>query len=277
MARVALAAALAWLAARPEATLLWVTRGATGPGVLRPAGAAAWGLWRSVRRERPELKLRLIDLDPAEAGEVLARLGVGDEQERAHRGGRVLVPRLERAAEGVARGFDPAGVVWLAGGAGQIGRVLARVLVERHGVRHLLITGREARGAEVFAALEASGVSVVYLRCDASDSAAVRRVVAGLERPLVGVFHLAGVLDDGVIEQLTEQRLARVMAAKVDGAWHLHAATLAAPLVAFVVVSSLSGWLGGAGQANYAAANAALDGLAASRRCCRRRWEAGRS
>ena len=103
VARVALAAALAWLAARPEATLLWVTRGATGPGVLRPAGAAAWGLWRSVRRERPELKLRLIDLDPAEAGEVLARLGVGDEQERAHRGGRVLVPRLERAAKAPTR------------------------------------------------------------------------------------------------------------------------------------------------------------------------------
>jgi len=95
----------------------------------------------------------------------------------------------------------------------------------------------------------------------------VRSVLSGIaaERPLTGVFHLAGALDDGIVPALTGERLERVLRPKVDGACHLHELTSDRDLAAFVLFSSAAG-LGSPGQANYAAANVFLDGLAAERR-----------
>ncbi|MEU2299808.1 type I polyketide synthase [Streptomyces antibioticus] len=166
----------------------------------------------------------------------------------------------------------PDGTVLITGGTGALGRLVAHRLVTRHGVRHLLLTGRrgpDAPGAEALAAeLGALGAEVTLAALDTGDADAVAALIAAVpgDRPLTAVVHAAGVLDDTVLTSLTPERLAGVAQPKAEGAWHLHRATEHLDLSAFVLFSSAVGVLGNPGQGNYAAANAQLDALARYRR-----------
>ena len=263
-----------------DTSVAWLTSGAvaTGPeeGVSGLSRAPLWGLVRSARAEHPDRRLQLVDVDapPAEAALLGQLLSTQAEPELALRHGSVLAPRLARAGAGAGepRRLDAGGTVLITGGAGELGRELARHLVDRHGVRHLLLTSRRGLATpgapELVAELQALGAETVQVvSCDVSDRDAVRSVLSGIaaDRPLTGVFHLAATLDDGIVPALTGERLERVLRPKVDGAWHLHELTADQDLAAFVLFSSVAG-LGGAGQANYAAANVFLDALAAERR-----------
>ena len=165
-----------------------------------------------------------------------------------------------------------AGTVLITGGTGMAGSALARHLVAHHGVRNLVLlsrSGPDAPGsAELVAELEAAGARVQVVACDAADRAALAEVIAAIpaQRPLSGVIHAAGVLDDAVVTSLTPERVDAVLRAKVDAAWNLHELTRDLDVSAFVMFSSMAGLVGSSGQGNYAAANSFLDGLAAHRR-----------
>ncbi|WP_235209314.1 KR domain-containing protein, partial [Streptomyces rimosus] len=136
---------------------------------------------------------------------------------------------------------------------------LARHLVAERGVRHLLLASRsgpDAPGAEELRAeLAAQGAEVTIVAGDVAGREAAAGIVASVPaaHPLTAVIHTAGVLDDGVVASLTPERLSAVLRPKVDAAWHLHEATKDLDLADFVMYSSVSGILGGAGQGNYAA------------------------
>jgi len=167
--------------------------------------------------------------------------------------------------------IDRDGTALITGGTGGLGALVARHLVVGHGVRSLLLAsrrGEQAPGAaQLRGELESLGARVRIAACDVSDRGAVEDLLGLVpgEFPLSAVVHAAGVIDDGVLESLTPERIDRVLAPKVAGAWHLHELTRDLDLEAFVLFSSFAGTLGAPGQGNYAAANAFLDALAAYR------------
>ncbi|MFJ2782103.1 type I polyketide synthase [Kitasatospora sp. NPDC087315] len=277
----ALALVQRWLSDERFASsrLVFVTRGAvaTAPDedVPDPAHAALWGLIRSAQTEEPD-RFVLVDLDadPESLRALPAALASGEPQS-AVRAGAVLAPRLARVpadAPAAPPRFDPDGTVLITGGTGTLGALAARHAVTEYGVRHLLLVGRRglaAEGAkELRSELTAAGASVTVAACDVADRESLADLLARVpaEHPLTAVIHTAGVLDDGVVAALTPARVDAVLRPKVDAAVNLHELTAGLDLTAFVLYSSVVATIGGAGQANYAAANAFLDALAHRRR-----------
>ncbi|MGV9856085.1 SDR family NAD(P)-dependent oxidoreductase, partial [Streptomyces sp. NPDC003442] len=272
----ALALVQGWLAAGyPAGSRLAVrTRDAVsaadGDTVAGLESAGIWGLVRSAMAEHPDAGLTLLDVDGGPESEAIADAATATgEREIAVRGGAALAPRL-RPIPVTQPAAGPAldGTVLITGGTGTLGGLVARHLVDRHGVRDLVLVSRsgpDAPGATDLAAeLEAAGARVRIAAADLADRAAVDALVADTP-DLAGVVHAAGVVEDMAVTSLNPASLGRVLAAKAETARHLHEATVGRDLRMFVLFSSLSGLLGGAGQANYAAANTYLDALAARR------------
>ncbi|MFD8985390.1 SDR family NAD(P)-dependent oxidoreductase, partial [Streptomyces sp. NPDC059564] len=286
----ALAATLALVQALGDTGIgapLWcATSGAvaTGPAdpPRHPEQAQLWGLGRVVGAESPQRWGGLVDLPETLDGRALDHLtallaDAGAEDEIAVRATGTLARRLVRAdTHTTAPTPDyalahPHGTVLITGGTGTLGAHVARWLA-RSGAAHLVLTSRSglaAEGAaELRAELTALGSRTTITACDVTDRDDLARLLDSLpgEHPLTGVIHAAGVLDDGVIDAMTTERLEHVLRPKVDAALHLHDLTAGHDLDFFVLFSSIAGVVGNGGQGGYAAGNAFLDALAHQRR-----------
>ncbi|NTX50379.1 SDR family NAD(P)-dependent oxidoreductase [Myxococcus sp. CA039A] len=268
-----------------DAPRLWLTtRGARSvggsPERVAVAQAPLWGLGQVLAVEQPDLRCTRVDVEggvDACADALLRELSSTTfEDQSAWRGGTRFVARLSRAPDAlVAR--EPStllrddGTYLITGGLGGLGLEVARWLVS-HGARHLLLLGRRApteATEHVLTELRQTGARVESFQADVAVADDVARALARVDEampPLRGVFHAAGLLEDGLLLNLTEERFAAVMAPKVLGTWNLHAQTHHLPLEHFVLFSSVAASLGTPGQANYASANAFMDALAHDRR-----------
>jgi acyl transferase domain-containing protein len=190
--------------------------------------------------------------------------------------GKVVLRLQPRTSTGL--GIRRSGTYLVSGAFGGIGRHLCQWMADQGAQSLLLLTrpgssGPDKPRQEQLASLEAQGLSVQVLELELGSGGeageqvvrALRTALDGLpdDQPLLGVFHAAGVLDDGLLPSQTPERIAAVMAPKLAGWQQLERALQACEADPELVVmfSSMSSLIGSPGQAGYSAANGALDGL----------------
>jgi myxalamid-type polyketide synthase MxaD len=258
--------------------------------------APLWGIGRVLHQESLTLRTRLLDLDPqrplADVPALVTELlqAAPGEDQVAWRDGERRVARLRparRESGSVPVTLRPDASYLVTGGTGSLGLLYARWLAE-HGARRIVLLSRtplppasqwddlppeHAARQPLISAIQGIselGAIVETASLDVADEAGLRALIeqrrAAHLPPVRGIIHSAGTVQDQVMVKMTDDQLDRVLRPKVGGAWALHKAFATEPLDFFVLFSSVSSVVVTAGQGNYAAGNAFLDGLAHYRR-----------
>ena len=236
------------------------------------AASCLWGLAQAIAIEHPEYWGGIVDLGNNTSQEVdnlLAAIGDRQQEDRlVLRGDKAYVPRLQPAEINQTQVNIKADKAYLiTGGLGALGLQVAQWLSEQ-GAKNLILVGRSKPNADARQAvdwLKQQGVIVDVVQADITDSAAVKNIFQN-QTQIRGIIHAAGILDDGLLQKQTWQRLERVIAPKLLGAWNLHEHTQDRELDFFVLFSSIASLIGSPGQSNYSVANTGLDAIARYRR-----------
>ncbi|KZS63228.1 MAG: type I polyketide synthase [Mycobacterium pseudokansasii] len=286
------------LAARDagEPAALWiVTRGvheSVTPSALRQS--FLWGLAGVIAAEHPELWGGLVDLasdaDLDESAPILVDLLAAPSKSiLVSRDGVVLAPALAPVRGTPVRPSlqcRPDTAYLITGGMGALGLLMADWLADR-GARRLVLTGRTPlpprrdweldtldaglrTKIDAIRALEMRGVTVEAVAVDVGCREDVQALLARRDRdgaaPVRGIIHAAGVTNDQLVTQLTDDAVRQVMWPKVAGSQVLHQAFPPGSVDFFFLTASAAGIFGIPGQGSYAAANSYLDALARARR-----------
>lgn len=227
----------------------------------------AFGLFEAGKIRIPDSILEL-PYSEVEKGFRLLQMG-------KHTGKIVLVPHqgdlvpVSQATYRHKELFKSDKIYLLVGGLGGLGRTLSQWMV-RKGARRLAFMSRSGEtrpeAQATIAWLRARNVEAKVYGVDVTNTTQVSACIREIGPDLAGLFHAAVVLQDVPLASMTTQQWRSCLDPKVKGAYNLHTATKGLDLDFFVTFSSLSCQLGGAGQANYSAANAYLDALMRHRR-----------
>ena len=241
---------------------------------VNPYHTMASAFWKSFRNELDLNKNYTIDLNSnSTLGATLEHVfnPENEEIQFAVRD-RIYLPRLKKkqlpshpASQDAL--FDREASYLITGGTGGLAKPLIEYLIHR-GVKHIIITSRSECPLETQALIDQARKKQIYIKhnvADASNFQQMEDIVKNIEQsanPLKGVFHLAGVIRDELIVNLSDEAVQEVLSAKIEGALTLHELTQYLQLDFFVLFSSSASILGSKGQSNYVAANGFLDGLA---------------
>ena len=113
--------------------------------------------------------------------------------------------------------------------------------------------------------IENSGGNAIYISVDVTDRDELSNAVKQAESQLgsvTGCIHGAGVLADKLIQQKTAHDIKRVIDVKVHGLMNMLAVVPPEQLAYLVLFSSVAGFYGNVGQADYSAANEILNKIA---------------
>ncbi|MEU5796214.1 amino acid adenylation domain-containing protein [Streptomyces sp. NPDC047813] len=278
---------------RRDLRALLVSRGAPALG-----GAARVGLYRMLQSEYRHVRSRHVEIDRAATDEQLCRWVAeelsadGEPAEVAYRGGVRHLATLAEAprAQRAELRFPADHVLWVTGGTRGLGLLTARHFVARHGVRKLVLTGREelppraewaahiaedgplGRKLRPLAELAAQGVELEAIAVPLDEKKALAKVLADVRLrlgPVGGVIHSAGFTDfeNPAFVRKPQTGVARVLAPKVFGLDALLECFRDEPLGLFVLYSSVAAAVPAlaVGQSDYAMANAYLDAVAEAR------------
>jgi acyl transferase domain-containing protein/NADPH:quinone reductase-like Zn-dependent oxidoreductase/NAD(P)-dependent dehydrogenase (short-subunit alcohol dehydrogenase family)/acyl carrier protein len=241
--------------------------------IFRERPAFASSMFREIMSHIVEDRLRPLPVQTFPMAEVVSAFRY---MLQAKNIGKIVVT-VSNASDAIAESADAPGRIrsnstyLITGGLGSLGLQVAQWMI-RQGARHIVLMGRSGASSEaeiVLSQMREAGVQVVTATADVAQASHLADLLAEMDRsmpPLRGIVHAAGILDDGILFQLDQERFQAVMAAKLIGAWNLHAKTLERSLDFFVLFSSAASVFGSLGQGNYAAANAFLDALAHYRR-----------
>lgn len=159
----------------------------------------------------------------------------------------------------------------LTGAFGGLGWVYAKMLLDK-GAKHLVLMGRNLPNEEMLLQIknwETQYQAIIQIeKADVCNELEIKKCIQNIPNstPLKGVFHLAGLLDDATINNLSKEKYFNVVNPKILGALHLHHQTQKLELDYFVLFSSSAVLFSSPGQAAYVAANAFLDALAYQRK-----------
>jgi 3-oxoacyl-[acyl-carrier protein] reductase len=164
----------------------------------------------------------------------------------------------------------PERVAFVTGGSRGIGRATVLALAAAgHPVGFCYAS--DEQGAQETIAAAGPGARVVAVRADVATAKDVDAAFTDVEAqlgPVTVLVNNAGITRDGLVARMSDEHWDAVIATNLTGAFHtVRRATrsmMKARYGRIVNVSSVGGYIGNPGQANYAAAKAGLIGLSRS-------------
>ena len=227
-------------------------------------------LGRVIALEYPDYWGGFIELESANESDIIHAEKIcqclNTKEDHFRIGDHIQVPRLQKLSLPASGNYrlDAEATYLLTGAFGSLGRpIVENMLAE--GAKKLLFLSRKSMTPDMqdfVKQMEAKGAVIDVCVVELDNLERLHEQLAGKLQDIKGVVHLAGLLDDGAFNNLTESQFLKVLSPKVQGTWNLHLLTQSLPLDFFILFSSASSLLGAAGQANYALANGFMDAFA---------------